>query len=95
VNSYSKTSATSSHSSNISKQSQQGKMVVRSSRKEAALPEKGGNSTVAKNKSLMKCQECNCQCKQVDQGKPPRKPPERAYISDFARAAGCKRTTKG
>jgi hypothetical protein len=36
----------------------------------------------------MKCQECNCQCKQADQAKPPRKPPpEWANISDFARAA--------
>jgi hypothetical protein len=63
-------------------------MVARSSQKEAALPAKGGNSTVAKNKNLMKCQECNRQCKQVDQAKPPRKPPlERANISSFARAA--------
>jgi hypothetical protein len=36
----------------------------------------------------MKCQECNRQCKQADQAKPPRKPPpEWANISDFARAA--------
>jgi hypothetical protein len=63
--------------------------VVRSSRKEAALPAKGGNScTAAKHKNLMKCQECNRQCKQADQAKPPRKPPpELANISDFARAA--------
>jgi hypothetical protein len=88
MNSYSKTSATSSHSSNISKQSRQGKTVARSSRKEVALPAKGGNSSAAKNKNLMKCQECNRQCKQADQANPPRKPPpERANISDFARAA--------
>jgi hypothetical protein len=63
-------------------------MMVRLSRKEVALPAKGGNSTVAKNKNLMKCQECNRQCKQADQAKPPRKPPpEWANISDFARAA--------
>jgi hypothetical protein len=63
-------------------------MVARSSQKEAALPAKGGNSTIAKNKNLMKCQECNRQCKQADQAKPPRKPPpEWANISDFARAA--------
>jgi hypothetical protein len=38
--------------------------------------------------NLMKCQECNRQCKQAEQAKPPRKPPpERANISDFARAA--------
>jgi hypothetical protein len=36
----------------------------------------------------MKCQECNHQCKQADQAKPPRKPPpEWANISDFAWAA--------
>jgi hypothetical protein len=53
-----------------------------------ALPAKGGNSTAAKNKNIMKCQECNRQCKQADQAKPPRKPPpEWANISDFARAA--------
>jgi hypothetical protein len=89
VNSYSKASATSSHFSNIGKRSRQGKMVARSSRKEVALPAKGSNSTAAKNKNLlMKCQECNRQCKQADQAKPPRKPPpEWANISDFARAA--------
>jgi hypothetical protein len=63
-------------------------MVVRSPQKEVALPAKGSNSTVAKNKNLMKCRECNRQCKQADQAKPPRKPPlELANISDFARAA--------
>jgi hypothetical protein len=88
VNSYSKTSATSSHSSNIGIQSQQGKTAARLFRNEVALPAKGGNSTAAKNKNLMKCQECNCQCKQADQAKPPKKPPlEWANISDFARAA--------
>jgi hypothetical protein len=61
VNPYSKTSATSSHSSNIGKQSQQGKMVATLSQKDVALPTKGGNSTAAKNKNLMKCQECNRQ----------------------------------
>jgi hypothetical protein len=63
--------------------------VERSFRKEAALPAKGGNSSpAAKNKNLMNCQECNHQCKQADQAKPPRKPPpEWANISDFARAA--------
>jgi hypothetical protein len=60
-----------------------------SSRNEAALPAKGSNSsTAAKNKKLMKCQECIHQCKQADQAKPPRKPPpEWANISNFARAA--------
>jgi hypothetical protein len=88
VNSYSKTSATSSHFSNIGKQSRQGNMAARSSQKEVALPAKGSNSTAAKNKNLMKCQDCNRQCKQADQAKPPRKPPpEWANISDFARAA--------
>jgi hypothetical protein len=62
-------------------------MAARSSRKEVALPAKGDNSTAAKNKNLMKCQECNRQCKQADQAKPLRKPPlEWANISDFARA---------
>jgi hypothetical protein len=72
VNSYCKTSATSSHFSNISKQSQQGKTGARSSQKEVALPAMGGNSNAAKNKNLMKCQECNRQCKQADQAKPPK-----------------------
>jgi hypothetical protein len=62
--------------------------VARLSQKEAALPAKGGNSTAAKNEKLMKCQECNRQCKQADQAKPSRKPPwEWANISDFAGAA--------
>jgi hypothetical protein len=44
--------------------------------KEANLPAKGSNgSTAAKNKNLMKCQECNHQCKEADQAKPPRKSP--------------------
>jgi predicted metal-binding protein len=96
MNSYSKTSATSSHFSNISQQSRQGKSAVRLSQKEAALPAKGSNSsTAAKNKNLMKCQECNRQCKQADQAKPPRKPPpEWANISDFAREPAAREQPK-
>jgi hypothetical protein len=76
VNFYSKISATSSHFSNIGKQSRQGKKVARSSQKEAALPAKGSNSIAgAKDKTPIKCQERNCQCQQVDQLTPPTKPP--------------------
>jgi hypothetical protein len=51
-------------------------LAARSSQKEAALPAKGNNSsTAAKNKNLIKCQECNRQCKEADQAKPPGKSP--------------------
>jgi hypothetical protein len=65
-------------------------MVAKSSQKEAALPVKGSNSTAgAKDKTLLiKHQECNCQCKQVDQVTPPTKPPlQCTNILDAARAA--------
>jgi hypothetical protein len=63
--------------------------VVRSSQKEAALPAKGSNSIAgAKDKTLIKCQEHNCQCKQVDQVTPPTKPPlQCTKIPDAAREA--------
>jgi hypothetical protein len=64
---------------------------TRSSQKEAALPAKGSNSTAAKDKTLIKHQEHNRQCKQVDQATTPMKlvPPQLqcANILDAARAA--------
>ena len=72
----------------MGKQGLQGKMAVQSSRKEAALLAKGGNSSAAKEKNLKKCQERNLQRKQSDQVDAPMKPPPaRANIPDFARAA--------
>jgi tRNA(Ile2) C34 agmatinyltransferase TiaS len=72
----------------MGKQSWQGKMVARLSRREVALLAKGGNSSATKDKNHMKCQECNRQSKQSDPANTPMKlPPAWANIPDVARAA--------